>query len=169
MIWLNFGFPQMFGHPHMFGCLQMFGWPPYVWMPHASVCPHAPLYRFKRGFGSGKGSRRGWVFSVCGISIYKQVKFLGKILQHCCGTSFLSSSGLGEGPGGLRGLSKGGHWIMVYEYGYEYGYEKWKDQRTESQCMEVHTNIWGCIQKYAHTSHTTINIWSNIFKAFVPV
>ena len=38
-------------------------------------------------------------FSVCGISTYKQVKFLGKILQHCCGNSFsfLKWSGRGQG------------------------------------------------------------------------
>ena len=52
-----------------------------------------------------------WGFSVCGISTYKQVKFLDKTLQHCCGnsSSFLKWSGRGSG----------GHWIMVYEYGLE--------------------------------------------------
>ena len=25
---------------------------------------------------------------MCGISTYKEVKFIGKILQHCCGNSF---------------------------------------------------------------------------------
>ena len=39
-------------------------------------------------------------------------------------TGFLSLSGLGGGQG-----VQGGHWIMVYEYGYE----KRKEQRTESQ------------------------------------
>ena len=52
------------------------------------------------------------MFSVCGISTYKQVKFLGKILQHCNGNSF-SFLKLSE-----RGV-QGGHWIMVYDYGFK--------------------------------------------------
>ena len=48
-------------------------------------------------------------------------------------TVFLSSSGLGGGSGVQGGLSKGQHWIMIYEYGYEYGFKKGKDHRTESQ------------------------------------
>ena len=32
-----------------------------------------------------------------------------------------------------------------------------------------HTNIWGGIQTYVHTSHTIINIQGTIFKEFVPL
>ena len=35
-------------------------------------------------------------FSMCGIPTYKQVKFLGKILQHCCG-KFFFPQGIWEG------------------------------------------------------------------------
>ena len=38
-------------------------------------------------------------FSVCDISTYKQIKFLGKILQHCCGNSFSFLKGSGRGYG----------------------------------------------------------------------
>ena len=41
----------------------------------------------------------------------------------------LSDGGPGGGSRGPQGLSKEGHWAMVYEYGYE----KQKDHRTESK------------------------------------
>ena len=76
-----------------------------------------------------EGSLGGdWGFSVCGISTYKQVKFLGRILQHFCGNSFSFLKGLKGGLGGPGGLSEG-DWIMVYEYGYE----KRMDHITESE------------------------------------
>ena len=56
---------------------------------------------YKRGYGRG--------FSLCDISTYKQVKFLGRILQHCCGNSF--------------------SFLKVHEYGSE----KRKDHRSGSQ------------------------------------
>ena len=46
-----------------------------------------------------------------------QVEILGKIFQHYCGNSFSFLKWSGRG-------SKGGHWMMVFEYGYEHGYEK---------------------------------------------
>ena len=64
------------------------------------------------------GKRGQWVqgISVCAISTYKQVKFLGKSLQHCCSNSFSFLKGSGRG---IRG-SKGGHYTMIYGYGYQY-------------------------------------------------
>ena len=73
--------------------------PSYIWMPHIFGCPH--MFR----------------------STNKQVKILDKILSHCCGNSF-SFKWFGRGQGIQGGMSKGEHWIMVYEYRYEYGYEK---------------------------------------------
>ena len=81
----------------------------------------------------GLGVLEGLGFSVCGISTCWEVKFLGKILHHCCGNSFFPQVVWEEGQGVQGDLSKGGHWIMVYEYGYEYGFEKRKDEGTESQ------------------------------------
>ena len=70
------------------------------------------------------GSRRGWGFQCIASS------HTSKLNQSCSTavvTVFLSSSGLGGDEGGARGSIQGGHWIMVYEYGYE----KRKDRRTE--------------------------------------
>ena len=64
-------------------------------------------YRVQEGVGSGRGSRRGWGFSVCGSSTYRQVKFLGKILQHCYGNSFSFLKWSGGGQEVQGGLSKG--------------------------------------------------------------
>ena len=61
-------------------------------------------------------------------------------MQHCCGNSFSFLKWSRRAQGIQGGLSKGRHWIMVYEYGYEHGYEKRKDDRTESQHMG-HTNM----------------------------
>ena len=45
----------------------------------------------------------------------------------------------------------------------------------KERIKELNHNICGTykhmggVQTYAHTSHTTINIWGNIFKHFVPL
>ena len=58
------------------------------------------------------------------VSTYKEVKILGKMMQHCCGNSFSFLKWSWRGSGSL---SKGGHWIMVCEYKYEHIYEERKD------------------------------------------
>ena len=87
---------------------------------------------------------------MCGISTYKQVKFLGKILQHCCGKFFFAQVAWKGGQ-----WVQGGHCIMVFEYEYGHGYEKRKDYRTDSQHIggiqiygghpnvQGHMNVWG--------------------------
>ena len=104
--------PYMIGCPQIFRCPHMFRHPHvFRYLPHVCIYPMLPCTGSGGGLGSGRGSRRGWGFSMCGIFTYKQVKFLGKILQHCCGNSFSFLKWLGKGSG-----LQGGHWIMVYEY-----------------------------------------------------
>ena len=65
-------------------------WPPMFICP--PICLDDPnMFGHPHMFGhEGLGGVRG--FSGSGISAYKQVKFLGKILHHCCGNCFRDPS-----------------------------------------------------------------------------
>ena len=54
-----------------------------------------------RGWGLKRGL--GGVGGFQSVESYKQAKFLGKILQHCCGNSFSFLKWSGRESGGPRG------------------------------------------------------------------
>ena len=64
---------------------------------------------------------------MCGISTYKQVKFLGKILQYCCGNSFSFLKLSGREVRGVQGVcpkEDTGYWSISMDMSMDMKKEK---------------------------------------------